>query len=1801
VTNFAEGYHIARTRVFRKRAGGPNDGADIFNTFKQTFYVDRELPTGAFAYPRSGETLWSSEYGMVFRTDDTVTRVEVHIVDGDPTNDDHILGVLNGNGTATNGSGEAWAEAARVSPYPANLVTDPDTTNAYENFPREWKFTYRNIPSSGSATIYIKLYEDSSESFPSHVTVLSTTHGCQAPAYRLQFEYPQDGDEIAWTNYNVIVKFSDSLPQDTERLSLLIDNVFIPRDTYHFYDSGDGYHWMHYAWSNYNRGTHNLSVYYSAGWPNDHELEASVNVDATEAISFVRFLQPQAVDNNGQSTVIKLRSPVPSTASTNYPILLETSEDVQSLHLRISDASLTNFPWSIEAAPLSTNLERITWTYTWIVTTNDSGLHKMIAEADTDGNPSVYEVATTVTPRLEFWQQVDKNDVDSDDDDDGLPDGWNTTNSPGEAFAYDLFEHLPVANTWQNGDIHKYFFCGHSDPLSPDTDNDGLPDGLELGIGGTFDAGTDTNTDSNADGYPNFLADLDPPIYNSWYNKLDEGYPYLDGEDQLQMILGSVTDPANPDTDYDGLPDGIEDENRNGRWDWPDETNPNDPDTELDGLLDGSEDANHDGRIAGDINNNRLYDPGEIWTETDPLTADTDGDGMPDGWEQGYGLDPLDNGTNSLRTSLPDDGLLDNGAGGDPDSDTSLNGDEYHNNTNPMFDESASNITARTIHIGPGPSLGTLGGEEYFEMFGDWEASDCHKLDALDDCVGIGSKSDPAYAAHAEDGYATSRDLIAFYSRDGGVEQGKYFFRIDVQDLQYQAEEGYVDFYVAIKLGDPDIGSPKTFPDDLNTAAEHGWDVVVGIYESGIGAVYVGDAGAGNGYFQGSHFRADYDAVEVAISRQALFDAGWNGFSSLHYQVFTVKDGTCDSCGNDGGPGDGDIGGQGDIADAFLDDARGWDGELKGYISGTWTINRAKTALVMHASRSADPASTIQKLLYNGDITPATGYHRHLAAHTFFDRPSSLHLSGVLASAIQWAQSNTDPQQDGVAFNETIASEIREGRLALLPGPYADVSLPYLTGDVIGDGIETGREVLESLYQVSLPNWWDVFWIPNQITDGATLDELVSQGIYFTVIDQWTHLFNWFDRQAAISSDGYNIQEINGMKCFAISQAASDELFEQHDGGLSLTLRNLLHAKALQGWTELQRAQVVVIRGEWEALANTNQASAYDHNLDWMVNHPWIQLVTLEDIAKGEVDVTGDGQGDHWPTINHGTGVAMGDVQATPFVHFAAEGNYNSWYNGSSGEESLFAWRPLLEGTNTLPNSFGHMIVDNTILHDTWAQLDNAGNDTIGKLGRMVFLSAIQQTAWHDEDATDNTRWSNGTYIHPDTTFDSLASWAKMAHAHVRDAGLYGLIDTWTQTPPGAVIRTALDVDNDGELESVLYNDRIYIVMEDNGGRITAAFARDPDTGLAYQVIGNLLAFPDAEGEEEGTLNVAGGEAAARRTSALKDWWAATPATSIYVNELYISATIANGWQFTSSDAKIVKSVSLAGTDSAVLDVNYSVDGSLGTQYIRCGLTPNLYDLALHGQRNLSDLVFDGSTASLTNNDYSTTVSTRLILGAGASFNTNAVDHEGAFASRNMRNQAFSQQIELYGQNNFSFQIALSADQTDTDGDGDPNDTDPDDDNDGFSDNIETMIDPLTGLPQSDPVVSNSVPIVTVHGITRAEDPDDDGDGMTDLHEVVAGTDPHDVASLLQFLGLDTASGSVELEWSTIGGRNYTIEYTDDLRPGNEDWQPLPGVTFPIWEDSVAGEEATEMLENSEIFEARTNSSFRIRVQEARD
>ena len=163
----------------------------------------------------------------------------------------------------------------------------------------------------------------------------------------------------------------------------------------------------------------------------------------------------------------------------------------------------------------------------------------------------------------------------------------------------------------------KYSFTSM---ISTDTDWDGLWDGYNVGDNmgelnashhpDQFDATYQTEEDSDSDGL------IDGRECKGW----DFGYHYVSQSTGEGGDFGGwVYTNSNPidetgDTDDDGLPDRYEYRYANG----------SNNDTDGDGILDGTEDVDQDGRVD--------------YGETNPLDQDTDDDRLPDGWMDGWML-----------------------------------------------------------------------------------------------------------------------------------------------------------------------------------------------------------------------------------------------------------------------------------------------------------------------------------------------------------------------------------------------------------------------------------------------------------------------------------------------------------------------------------------------------------------------------------------------------------------------------------------------------------------------------------------------------------------------------------------------------------------------------------------------------------------------------------------------------------------------------------------------------------------------------------------------------------------------------------------------------------------------------------------------------------------------------------------------------------------------------------------------------------------------------------------------------------
>ena len=1832
-TGLQEGFNFIQARAFLER----DFRAPIYNTFKQTFYLDLEPPSGEIKFPTANETLPSSEYGGVVRTDSTVTEVWVNILDSDPNNDDDATGIENGNGP------DHWVRASEVTP---GLSIDSP-------FPREWRFTYRNIPSSGQATVRVRLREISSSSdfqlsdAQGHTTTLEQTVTTSGPAQELFVAWPQQDGDTVGEGYELKAYFSKSLADGTtpaqliDRFTVRIDNTAQGKDGYEIrFNETDDFHALVFPLPQLFNGDpdylHQIEVEHVTGPGVRLSAFREVRAFPVAPAPSLQIVDPEQFDSNGRQTVIVLPDIAsPDPADRQYEILVTTDLEFDDVWLDFADL----LGGAVTLQGVEENDTQKQWTFLWEITT--PGTYVFHARGSVQGAPGQVAAEDFRSIPVVFRQVVDE-DGSFDSDNDGIPDTNEIEQTP-----------LPETDSesWTNGDVHLWRITGRSNPLMPVTDGGGLPDGLQAGLQNpVLSAETDRAADTNGDGFTNFISDLDPPVFNTLDSDWHPEYNFQ--RSRTDLIGGTMTDMNRADTDNDGLRDDEEDLNRNGRVDigllgpdgkvetllvWPDiptvyntsridrdslpqnavylETDPNSADTIGDGQPDGQADLARNGRVDMyllheddtleplqytdpqhahfaynrmpndpallDRDNNNppaWHETGTVYpsihsravhydalfaayasdgsgtaqdaggwprlliTETDPLVLDTIGDGLPDGWKIRFGLDPLDDGVTNWRTG--GSGTPVNGPAGDLTGDGVTNLDHFIAGTDPRVPVTGVAPPEDAITVGSGAELGSVNGVTRFEEFMDWTRDDLRAVDAYE---GGGSNHQGGDIFPAYDGWDSSRDLAAFYSRDGGAVadggDGRLYFRVDFHDLQAFAEQGNLDLYVAVNFGDP--SSPlgeRVLPDEIDTLTDMRWRAVVAVYESSLGTVYVDtDSGANTdtfgqdlgangvvsrpGSFLGAHFNSELDAVEFAIDRQALLDAGWLGLdpADLRFQVYTTKSGT-----QNDPQGPGDLGGRGDIRDAIFNDSiaedhwaaqqglQGTGSVLRNWIPGDHRGGRVHVALVLHGNQQIQPGHTVQDLVNNN---AGAGYYRPIDAHAAYAAPLNLHITPTLATAIQWAAVDPDAEQpwrDGPAFNARLADLMTEGVIQPLGTTFSDHIPAYFDLDYNQNNVDLAHDILERVYGVAMDDV-RVFYPPERVLDGDTFGKIRDLGFDYTLADQMTHFRDWFGREAALGPDGFRVNRVHDVATFAINDRVSATRFDAHDAGAGLGIRRQLNRMARNGVQD----QVLVIHSSWEDFLDTDNADAYDALVRWLSNRAWVNLLTLEDIAHHRVDLDGDGSGDAWWQIDRGAPTLP--KTAKEWIHYASRENYDNWYVGEPGfreglQSTVFDIRPGAP----LPQAYGMQAIDTGIVADAWNAVDSIQQPDLRRLAAGVLHASTFITAFHNQPSVDLRKFSTGEYINPDTEFRALADFARQAQAQTRLAAIYARVDQWAGVADtlSAAQTTAEDIDLDGENEYLLYNNRVFAMLERTGGRMTAAWVRHPDSGRVFQVVGNPLSRSGSDTEHEGTTH-----ADAFRTSALKDWWAGTDA---YVNQLYTFTPATDGWTATSADGLIAKTVTL-DFDDGTFQVAYTVDSGLngGKLFVRHGLTPDLFGLLTLGQDQLADEAHVGDIMTLEQGrpDNFTVNAAVNHAHPAVSYVHTATDVPPGetYTTRTRRDQAQTHQVELEGDGAFAFDLAFDVVPG------------PDFDSDG--DRLPDWWEqqhfgaPTAGEPGN----------MAANGIN------------TVLQAYIADLDPHDPDDV--FTGPPPEpepagpQRGVWLRFPTLDGREYIIWYTDqDLR-----------------------------------------------------
>jgi hypothetical protein len=287
-----------------------------------------------------------------------------------------------------------------------------------------------------------------------------------------------------------------------------------------------------------------------------------------------------------------------------------------------------------------------TATYTNIGCTSGTGKEVLIAgtvEPDGDGDQlgdeSQDNCPSVPNPGQENRDGDAQGDAcDGDRDGDGEPDGSDAfPDDPSEQFDSDRDGKGDNADPDDDNDGLEDAVEAQrkTNRLDVDSDDDGLSDSAEVSTnpvardsdGDTVSDGVELGVTSPIADPPGAVAGTDPTVFQPDRDQSSKTLPtkrdsdsdgVLDGrEDRNQngRVDRGEIDPLRRDTDNDRIRDGREDRNRNGLFDRR-ETNPRRRDTDRDGIPDGKEDRNRNGRVDR--------------RETDPRKRDTDRDGVSD-------------------------------------------------------------------------------------------------------------------------------------------------------------------------------------------------------------------------------------------------------------------------------------------------------------------------------------------------------------------------------------------------------------------------------------------------------------------------------------------------------------------------------------------------------------------------------------------------------------------------------------------------------------------------------------------------------------------------------------------------------------------------------------------------------------------------------------------------------------------------------------------------------------------------------------------------------------------------------------------------------------------------------------------------------------------------------------------------------------------------------------------------------------------------------------------------------------------
>jgi hypothetical protein len=278
----------------------------------------------------------------------------------------------------------------------------------------------------------------------------------------------------------------------------------------------------------------------------------------------------------------------------------------------------------------------------------------------------------------------------------------------------------------------------------------------------------------------------------------------------------------------------------------------------------------------------------------------------------------------------------------------------------------------------------------------------------------------------------------------------------------------------------------------------------------------------------------------------------------------------------------------------------------------------------------------------------------------------------------------------------------------------------------------------------------------------------------------------------------------------------------------------------------------------------TNFAAIFAAALEWIAAHPWLQVVTGADLDPASESI----------------GTIYVKDAIDPYIHQDIARGETPWGAPPQTEQSFDAWSKE-QTARTNGFEYGCWYQEWRTWRSSWLQRDlghlvepleeklfgsarpRPGND-LDRVARLGFLIGVHEPHWSKEPLEpfisqrdfQQGRWDNPLKAYQRRIPSEPEDFVLCASLQLRNAHVFHCAARWAELAQGKRMPPGGTWKNNGPLEPyvdnwnwdlditenvVLYNDRLLVVMDQNGGRITHVFALDKQRPVV--VSGNIKAY----------------------------------------------------------------------------------------------------------------------------------------------------------------------------------------------------------------------------------------------------------------------------------------------------------------------------------------------------------------------